>query len=215
MRAEPTDGTRSEIYLNAVAAHHILDVDLHVSFSQRKGTPFFANGFSKFDKKRIGHPSLQKHLNGRGQDILGSCRFKAGDDVTFAINEELGEVPADVIVALVVLVELLHCHDYEAHEWMLAVEALDLAGMLLEVGIEGQLVRSVHFNLAEAGELGIITECAELLDLLIGTLCLRTKLIAGEIQYFQALVGVFVIERIEVVILKHVCQRYLWNLWRI
>ena len=56
------------------------------------------------------------------------------------------------------------------------------AFLLLQIGIERELVIPIHVRLLHLGERGIIVNHAEFMDLFITARCLPAKLVAGNVQ---------------------------------
>ena len=63
------------------------------------------------------------------------------------------------------------------------------------------LISSVHINLVELWELDVEVGRAELVNLLNRTRSLFAKLVAGEVENLEAILGVFLIQRLQFLIL--------------
>lgn len=112
--------------------------------------------------------------------------LEPGHDLAAAVDEELGEIPFDAAVMLVVLVCLLddagkhHAHGGHA-------EALKL-GIGGQPAVQGNGVVAVDLHLGEPGEGGAELNGAEGVDLLVVAGSLTAELVAGEIQDLEALI---------------------------
>ena len=134
-----------------------------------------------------------------GLDLVhGGGGLHALDDVALAVDQELGEVPLDVAVVLVVLVHLLD--DAAEHQTHGAVEALK-AGVLGQPLVEGDGVLAVDVDLGKLREGDAEAAGAEGVDLLVGAGGLIGKLVAGEVQDLQTVVLVGVVDLLQLLVL--------------
>lgn len=123
----------------------------------------------------------------------------SGNDFAVAVNEEFGEIPADV-GCLVVGIGLAHDAVQLAHGVRL-VEAIK-AVLTFQPCVERNLVLAVHFHLLVLGELGAVVLLAELHRLGIRFGRLAAELVAGEVEYIEAQIGVLFIQALKVGILR-------------
>ena len=100
------------------------------------------------------------------------------DDTAVARNEELGEVPFDVGILVVVGVFLAKHVVQQLAQAFVEIEAAETF-LCLQIGIEGVFVRTVHLNFVELWELDVEVSRAELVDFLNGAGCLFAELVAG------------------------------------
>jgi len=114
-------------------------------------------------------------------------RLEAGDDVAFAVDEELGEVPFDIGLLCEVGVGLAEHVVQERRELMAFVEAFE-AFLFLQPGVERHLVLAVDVGLGELWEHGTVGELAELGDFFVCARSLLAELVAGEVEDFETLV---------------------------
>ena len=144
--------------------------------------------------------SSQQFFDGWSEHLLRSCRFETLHDAALTIDKELGEVTLDVWLLSIGRIGLGEHIVQNLCQRMFGVEARKTL-LLLEPGVEWQLVFTIDFNLLEARELSVKTQGTELLYLLVGTRSLSTELIAREIEDLQALLCISIIERVKVVVL--------------
>ena len=142
--------------------------------------------------------TLQSGFDGGADFIHGHGGLKAGDNVALAVDEELGEVPLDVTVVLIVLVHLLD--DAVQNQSSRAVETL-------KPGVGGKPLVERDGVLAVDVDLGILREGdpetagAEGVDLFIGSGSLIGELVAGEVENLKTLVLECVVNLLELLIL--------------
>ena len=129
------------------------------------------------------------------------CRFESSHYHSALVDEELGEVPLDIALLLVVRVGLAEHLVEDWGEGMALVPAGKTA-LLLQETEERVGIVAVDLDLPETGEVGTVGEFAEIVDRLIGTGGLLAKLVAGEIEDFKALGVIFLIEGFEFLILR-------------
>ena len=126
------------------------------------------------------------------------CIFDVGFDVgnldgrlvtlqhlTVAADEELGEVPLDVAVLVVVGIALAKHVVYPLTYGIVDIKA-SKAFLCFEPREERMGLLAVDINLIELGELDVVLQRTELMDLLNGARCLFPKLIAGEVENLKA-----------------------------
>lgn len=109
--------------------------------------------------------------------LCRSCGWsKAANRAPISPDEEFGEIPTDV--------------------------ATDKAGKLFAQVLEERVAfGTVDSNLGKHGETDTIVDEASLLYFLRSTGFLAAKLVAGEAEYFQPLVAVFLIKRLQTLVL--------------
>ena len=89
--------------------------------------------------------------------------------------QELGKVPANVVLVL---------------------------GIGLKPGVKRNLIISVYLYLVKLGEFDVIVGRAEFLDLGDCSRSLLTELVAGEIQYLESLLIEFLIDVLQILVLR-------------
>ena len=91
--------------------------------------------------------------------LWGYHRFKSGNNLTILVHQELGEVPADIGIAVGV--------GFGCFE-----QVVDLAGII-----------AVHFYLGEKLEVGVVFRCREFENFFVSARLLCTELVTWESQY--------------------------------
>ena len=128
-------------------------------------------------------------------------RLEAADDIAFAADEELGEVPLDVGLRCVVGIGLGEHLVEQLRQRMLGVEA-GKACLALQPLVDGMSTVAIDLNLRHKGEGDTMVQTAELLYLLVSTRLLMTELVAGEAYDDKSLVLILLVERLEAVVLR-------------
>ena len=108
--------------------------------------------------------------------IDGSHRLRgliALQDTSVTADQELGEVPLDVILFVVVGI-LLAQHAVHHLATLVGDVKTSEALLGLQIGVERMLIGTVDINLVELQELDVEVGRAELVDFLDGALCSRT-----------------------------------------
>ena len=101
--------------------------------------------------------------------------FKAFEHFAIGRNQEFGKVPTYVVLVL---------------------------GIGLEPCVERNLVLAVYLNLVKLGECDMIVGSAELLDFGNGAGSLSAELVAREIQNLESLLIVFLINLLQILVLR-------------
>ena len=127
-------------------------------------------------------------------------RLEARDQVALAVDEELGEVPADV--GLVAELLAIGCGELLQGQVLDALTKASKRLLGCQVGKEGDSRVTVDVNLLELGELGAELERAELRDLIVGLGCLVGELVAGEVKNLEALLAMSGVDSLEVLVLR-------------
>ena len=128
------------------------------------------------------HRPLQELLDA-SLDCFGEHGgLEAAYDVPFAVDEELGEVPLDVVVFVDSLAELGGRRDGDVLYLVARVGRL-WHRLFKELENRGGGI-AVHVNFLEAGERGVVGERAELVDFVVASLSLFQKLVAWKIEDF-------------------------------
>ena len=135
----------------------------------------------------------QKFLHFCGYILYLLCRLKTGDHKTALADKELGEVPLDVGTLTPVGI-LLVKHLHQDGSYLVGHIEACKAFLLLEILEQRISVGAVDLQLLELRKIGAIVELAELMDALISTGSLLTKLITGEVEYLEALRMVFLVQ---------------------
>ena len=145
--------------------------------------------------------SLENRLNRLGAVVKALGRLEAPDDVSLPVDQKLGEIPLDVAVLLIVGIRLLHDGSDLLAEGMGRIEA-GKALLCFQERVQRILPRPVDFDLAEPGELGSIVHSTDPVDLvdLLGRLL--SELVAREIEDFKASIPVFLIELLQLGVLR-------------
>ncbi len=107
-------------------------------------------------------------------------------DLAVATDKELGEVPFDVRLLVVLGIALAQHLVHKFARLVVQVEALK-ALLLLQVGKERRLSGAVHIDLVKLRELNVVGCRAELMNLFNRARSLLAKLVAGEVENFQTL----------------------------
>ena len=128
-------------------------------------------------------------------------RFKPGYYHTLLVDEELSEIPLDVGLAFVVGI-CLGEHLVENRIDGMRLIPTGKTFLLFEEFIERVGIVAIDLQFLELRELGAIGELAELVDALVGTGSLLTKLIAGKIEYLKALGMILLVELLQFLILR-------------
>jgi sirohydrochlorin ferrochelatase len=127
----------------------------------------------------------------------GHRRLIAANDLTVAPDEELGEVPLDLVGADGLGAGLLDVLEQET-----AVRA-EVAGSLGAQVVEQRVgVRPVHLDLAEDREGDVEGGRAEVLDLFVRAGLLAAELVAREAQDLEAARLAIPVERLETLVLR-------------
>ncbi len=127
-----------------------------------------------------------KALNALSDFLHIGSRLEPCYDVAFTVYDELGEVPLDVGVVLIVGITLL---EHLAHHQGCGALSESLKTLLLlEVGEQGESILDVDVRLLHLRELRLILELAELVDLLVCAGSLSRELVAGDVYDLEALV---------------------------
>ena len=119
-------------------------------------------------------------------------RLVAFDHLPFLVDEELGEVPFDFGRLLVIGISLGK-HLVENGGKFMTFIPTGKSFLFFEEFIERGGMFAVYFNLLKSWEIRPLGELAEFVNCLVGTRCLLTELVAGEIKNFEALGVVFLI----------------------
>ena len=154
--------------------------------------------------RATGHDAAQDwvhfNLNG-GIDISHFVRgFVALHDTTVTRYQELGEVPLDVTLLVIVGILLAQHLIHELAPLVVEVKAAE-ALLCFQIGEKGRLTGAVHVDFVKLRELDVEIGGAELMNLLNRAGSLLAELVAGEIEYFKAIGMVFLVECLQLIIL--------------
>ena len=137
--------------------------------------------------------ALEKSLDIFG-NVLDLLRWLVTlDDLPFLVDEELGEVPLDVRLLLIVGISLGEHLVKDGIDRMSLIPTGE-AFLLLEELIERVGIVAVDLYLLELRKLRAIGELAKLMDALVCARCLLAKLVAGEVEDLKALSMVTLVE---------------------
>ena len=157
----------------------------------------FADGTSGHDGAQHGvglHADVGFHI---GHLVGGLIAFQHS---SVARDEELGEVPFDV--GLLVVFGILPAQHAVHHLAALVVEVESRESLLrLQEGVERVLVGSVHLDFVELWELDVKVGGAEFVNLLDASGGLCAELVAGEVENLEALGAIFLVERLQFLVL--------------
>ena len=132
-------------------------------------------------------------------DLLGG--FKAGNHLTFLVDEEFGEVPLDVGLLLIVRVCLREHIVEDVGDGVLHIPAGKTLLLLQEL-VEGVGIVAVDLDLLEARELRAEVKLTELMDALVCARGLLAELVAGEVENLKALGVILLVELLQLVVLR-------------
>ena len=138
-----------------------------------------------FGAAALFYPEIQ----GRIADIT---RLEACDHVAIPVNDELGEVPLDIRLFGPVWIGFGE-HLFQKRLVLVLTEPFK-ALLGLQIGVERQLVLTVHFRFLHLREGGVEVHGAELMDLLVRAGSLPAELVAGNVQNLQAFVVVIAVQ---------------------
>ena len=149
----------------------------------------------------IVHFDLPKQFLDRFPDVLHiDRRLEAGDDVPLAVDEELCEVPADIGLVAVLLV--VHGRKLiQRGVFQTLPEALERL-FRGQPGKQRIGCLAVDVDLFELRELGAEFHGAEGVDLLLVAGGLIGELVAGEVEYFKALIAQILIHRLKRIVMR-------------
>ena len=127
-------------------------------------------------------------------------RLEAGHHIAFSVDKEFGEIPLDGGVVLVILVHFgkksVHGHGLYA-----LAEALKTL-LALEPAVQGQFVLAVYIGFGHLGEHGAEVDSAELVDLLVSSGRLASKLVARDVDDLKSLFVIFSVGSLQLLILR-------------
>ena len=144
---------------------------------------------------------LQQFFN-LSLDVLQflSC-FEASHDLSLLVDEELGEVPLDVGLLLVVGVRLGKHILEQGSNGVVHIPSCETL-LLLEELEKGIGIVAIDLDLLEAGELCAEVQFTELVDAFVCTRSLLSELVAGEVENLETLSVILLIEFLQFVILR-------------
>ena len=126
--------------------------------------------------------------------------LEAGYHLALLVDEELGEVPLDVGLLLVVGVCLAEHVVQNSCQVVLGIPAGE-AFLLLQELVQGICILAVDLDLLETRELGAEVQLAELMDAFIGARSLLSELVAGEVENLEALAVILLVKGLQLVVL--------------
>ena len=141
---------------------------------------------------------FQAHISFDIGHLVG--RLIAFQHLAVARNEELGEIPLDARLRSIVGILPL---EHPVHAFAQVIVEVETAkrSLRLQVSIERSLVLAIDIDFVELRELDSEVGGAELMDFGDGAGCLLTELVAGEVEDFETLVTVFLVERLQFLVL--------------
>ena len=123
--------------------------------------------------------------------LLG--RFKAWDDHAALVGEELGEVPFDVSLLLIVGILFAEHVVEDVGDGVFHIPS-GKSFLLLQELVERVGIGAVYLEFLESGELRAVSGLAEVVDGLVGSGSLLSELVTGKIKNLKSLAMIFLVE---------------------
>ena len=121
------------------------------------------------------------------------CGLETGDDLSLFVDEELGEVPLDVWLLLVVGVCLSQHIVEDVSDGVLHIPSCKTFLILQEL-IERIGIIAINLDFLKTGELRTEVQLTELMDTVIGARSLLSELVTGKVENLEALSMIFLVK---------------------
>ena len=121
------------------------------------------------------------------------CGLETGNNLSFLVNQEFGEVPLDIGLLLVVWVSFAQ---HVVQNWSDGVVHIPTCKplLLLQELIQWLGILAVYLYFLKAWEFGAEGQFAELMDAFVRSRSLLSKLVAGEVENFEALAMILLVK---------------------